>query len=99
MIFRVTKKARKLNDLIPHIGFTPAMHAHGHIEKCQLQTGILWKLGIGLEDGEDCERLWAQLGNSVQSLIYKRAFRKSHNMYAPRKQKRRSEREIGIHFS
>lgn len=47
------------------VGFIPEMHAFNHVETCQSKSSPRRMLGIGLKDGEDCERFWSQLRNIV----------------------------------
>ena len=43
------------------IGFLPHMHAYNHNRQCQSKYSPAMILGIGIEDGEDCERAWSML--------------------------------------
>ena len=43
----------------------PIFHSYGHKLECQLQYNPRRIEGLGLTDGEDCERLWASLSSLV----------------------------------
>lgn len=40
-------------------GFIPEMHSYNHNDACQSRCSPKRMLGIGVEDGEDCERFWS----------------------------------------
>ncbi len=43
----------------------PILHSYGHVFSCQRQYNPKRLEGMGLTDGEDCERLWSQLTRTV----------------------------------
>jgi hypothetical protein len=43
----------------------PILHSYGHNAACQWSYNPRRKVGLGLADGEDCERLWSTLSNMV----------------------------------
>jgi hypothetical protein len=48
-------------NILPTVAVTPALHAYSHSEDCQITTSGRWRLGIGLMNGEDVERMWGEL--------------------------------------
>ena len=50
------------------IAFVPEMHAYSHNGVCQSKYNPKNILGIGFEEGEDCERTWAHFTISLSVL-------------------------------
>ena len=55
-------KIRNNSSIQIDAGFIPEMHSYNHNDACQSRCSPKRMLGIGIEDGEDCERFWSFIG-------------------------------------